>query len=161
MRIIGIMLVAMLFSCGGSSAETESQTDPAEQTAGAETTEKAWADLTTSEEKGQFMKEKIMPKMTALFQEFDGERYGEFTCASCHGADAADVGFKMPNGLAPLNPEGIAPMFESEEPMAVFMTQKVWPEMTNLLGAAPYNPETHEGFSCLNCHATKQADAES
>ena len=44
--------------------------------------------------------------LTALV-EFDGERYADFGCGTCHGEDAREVGFEMPNGLAPLDPAHI------------------------------------------------------
>ena len=161
----GLLLATLIaaIGCGGGSAETETPAETEEATtetsggetsteaAGTETVAVAFDDL-SREEQFAFMRNTVMPEMTAMFQEFDAERYADFSCFTCHGDNAEEVGFEMPNGIAPLNPEHIPAMFESERPMAVFMTQRVWPRMTEMLGEAPYNPETHEGFGCLGCH---------
>mgnify|MGYP001435949235 CR=1 FL=1 len=72
---------------------------------------------------------------------------------------AREVGFEMPNGLAPLDPAHIPDIFQSERPMAVFMTQKAWPKMAELLDEPLFDPEVGEGFSCMNCHATAEGAA--
>jgi hypothetical protein len=33
-----------------------------------------------------------------------------------------------------------------------FMMERVAPEMAKLLNLPPYDPATHEGFGCFNCH---------
>ena len=150
--------IAMASGCGGSPQDEEPVQE--EQTAGDETTTTdeagpiAWADM-SMEQRGAFMNDTVMPEMRAMFQEFDGERYAEFNCSTCHGDNAQEVGFEMPNGLAPLDPSQIGAMFQSDQPMAQFMTQRVWPRMAELLQEEPFNPETGQGFSCLNCHATQ------
>jgi hypothetical protein len=32
------------------------------------------------------------------------------------------------------------------------MMERVEPEMATLLGLPPYDPNTHKGFGCGNCH---------
>jgi len=164
---IAIVSVLALAGCGGSSAEGEEPTTT-ETTGGEGTTtteatgpelaDMAWADV-PDEQRGQWMSEVVVPAMEPLFQEHDPERFAEFGCATCHGEDAREVGFEMPNGVAPLDPTQIPAMFQSDQPMAVFMTQTVWPQMTQLLGEQPYDQQTGEGFSCLNCHATAEGEA--
>lgn len=160
-KLVSLFAVLALASCGGgSSTSTEGSGEGGgETTGGGETaTRPAWDDM-TPEQRGQFMAEVVMPEMRTMFQEYDAERYAEFSCATCHGANAHDVGFHMPNGVAPLDPANIPAIFASTEPGAVFMTQRVWPRMGELLGEELYNPETHEGFACLNCHADATATA--
>ena len=101
------------------------------------------------EQKMDYMEHTVMPEMRTMFQEFDGQRFAQFTCRTCHGANARDVNFHMPNGIAPLDPTAIPGMFASQDRMHVFMTQRLWPRMTEMLGAQRYNPETHQGFGCL------------
>ncbi|MCA9611855.1 MAG: hypothetical protein H6722_22530 [Sandaracinus sp.] len=159
-RFASIGLVSMLWSCGGGAAEPtpEPESTTGHEEATVESTEStegpavAWADM-NHEQKGAYMRDVVTPQMRAMFQAFDAEHYADFGCATCHGENAREVGFHMPNDLAPLNPANIPAMFQSEHPGAVFMTQQVWPKMVELLGAEPYNPETHEGFGCLGCHA--------
>lgn len=148
-----------LLGCGG--AGDASDDEPEIESAGGEgeTTATAaadvpWADM-NQEQRFAFMQGTVMPEMQAMFQEHDAERFADFGCATCHGDNARDVGFEMPNGVAPLDPSQVGAMFASEQPMAQFMTQRVWPRMAELLDEAPYDPETHEGFSCFNCHGTE------
>lgn len=118
----------------------------------------AWATM-NHEQKMEYMEHTVMPEMTRMFQEFDGHRFERFTCGTCHGANARAVNFHMPNGIAPLDPSRIPAMFASQDRMEVFMTQRLWPRMTELLGAQRYNPETHQGFGCLGCHGMRGAPA--
>lgn len=153
-KIIITLLLLLTVSCGETQEPPKTDSSAGSEEATIEPL--VWKEM-NDEQRGAFMEQTVMPKMKALFQEFDPQEFSNFTCKTCHGPNAQEVGFHMPNGLAPLNPEHIPAMFQSEKPMAVFMTQKVWPQMTDLLGELPYNPETHEGFSCLHCHATQSA----
>jgi len=36
--------------------------------------------------------------------------------------------------------------------IAAFMTEKVTPQMAELLGVKSFDPRTGQGFSCFNCH---------
>lgn len=156
-------VVVALLGCGGSSTSTT--TEPAaasEPAAGGEATTTAatgpprpWHEM-SMEERGHYMAEVIVPDMRARFQAFDAERFADFGCATCHGANAHDVNFAMPNGLLPLSHDDIGATFSSTEPGAVFMTQNVWPRMAELMGEAPFDPATNEGFRCYDCHATAE-----
>jgi hypothetical protein len=160
-RALVLLSVLVLASCGGSSG-SEGTAEGSGETGGGETTAEptahvAWADM-TPEQRGHYMAEVVMPEMSAMFQEHDAEEFADFSCATCHGDNAHDVAFHMPNGLHPLNPAEIPAMFGSTDPDLVFMTQRVWPRMAELLEMQPYDPETHEGFSCMHCHATAAAE---
>jgi hypothetical protein len=162
MRKTTWIIVLVLAACGDSS---EGEETTGGETTGGETTggetqaaTQNWADM-DQEARGRYMATVVMPEMQTMFQEFNAEEYGDFGCETCHGANAREVNFSMPNGLAPLDPASIPAMFQSTQPMAQFMTQRVWPRMTELLQMQPYDPETHQGFSCLNCHATSEAPA--
>lgn len=158
-HVLWISSLLVLASCGGSTeTETETETTTTETTTtGGEQQRPPLPDVPfdqlTHEQKGQFMAERVMPAMSAMFREFDAERFGEFTCANCHGANAQEVDFRMPNGLAPLNPANMQQLFTSQNPMPVFMRERVWPRMAELLSRPQFNPETNSGFSCFNCHA--------
>ncbi|MEZ4335365.1 MAG: hypothetical protein R3B82_01955 [Sandaracinaceae bacterium] len=161
---IGLASALCLAACGGSGEGTE----PTEttETSGSETTGAeggseggtvAWADM-DQEQRAAFMSEVVVPEMRPLFQEVDAERYAEFGCRTCHGENARDVSFEMPNGVAPLQHSQIGAIFQSEEPMAQMMTQRVWPRMAELLGEPQFDPQTGEGFSCFDCHATAEGE---
>ncbi len=115
-----------------------------------------WATM-THEQKADYMEHTVMPEMRSMFQAQNPTRFARFTCGTCHGANARAVNFHMPNGIAPLDPARVPAMFSTHTPMNDFMTQHVWPRMTQLLGAQPYNPETHQGFGCFGCHGTRGA----
>lgn len=158
MRASWCWLVAgALLGCGGSSEASSPAATETTETSGSESTGAATASIDwesmNDEQRGRYMAEVVMPEMRTLFTEFDGEEFANFSCATCHGENAHDVGFHMPNGLHPLDPSTIPAMFGSSDPMQVFMTQRVWPRMAELLHEPQYNPETHQGFSCMNCHA--------
>ena len=151
--------VCLLAGCGGAEdadgPTTEETSTGGEEQSSASTTELAWEDMDRPQRLA-FMQETVMPEMQAMFQEHDAERFAEFSCATCHGDNMQEADFAMPNGVAPLDPAQLGAMFASEQPMAQFMTQRVWPRMAELLQEAPYDPETHAGFGCLNCHATAE-----
>ena len=150
--LVVLAMAALLGACGGGAAED----DGAEPTStGGESTALAWRDM-NDEQRGAYMRETVMPEMRAMFQEHDAERFADFGCATCHGENAREVGFHMPNGVAPLDPSRLGAIFASEQPMAQFMTQRVWPRMAELLGEPPFDPATGAGFSCFNCHATAE-----
>lgn len=154
----------LLISCGGAGSDASSETG-SESSSGSEATTdqstqastpsgppRPWAEM-SHEERAHYMAEVVTPEMRTMFQEHDAEEFADFGCRTCHGENAREVSFAMPNGLAPLSHDSIGAIFQSEHPGAVFMTQRVWPRMAQLLGEPLYNPETHQGFSCFDCHA--------
>lgn len=147
----------LLVSCGGGAAEPTS----AEQGgSGGEAAAAApsWAQMDHAQ-RARFMAEVVVPEMRAIFQEVDAQRFADFGCPTCHGANAQEVSFAMPNGIAPLDRSNMQQYFESTEPIAVAMRERVWPRMGQLLGEPLYNPETHTGFSCFDCHGVQGAEA--
>src|SRR4051794_4142570 len=63
-----------------------------------------WEHMSKAERK-KYMKTTVLPKMKALFVEFDAKHYKSFNCATCHGDKAAEVKFKMPNPQLPKLPQ--------------------------------------------------------
>ena len=100
------------------------------------------------------MKTVVMPKMAPLFKEFDGKKFAELTCASCHGPGAKEGKFEMPNAkLGKLDPtNSFAKHMKKQEKITKFMMEKVSGEMAAALGVPAWNPETKEGFGCGGCH---------
>jgi hypothetical protein len=58
----------------------------------------------------------------------------------------------MPSSSLPKLPTELTPVFEKAPEVAKFMAEQVVPQMAKLLGEQPYNPETHQGFGCFDCH---------
>lgn len=175
-------LLALSVSCGGTgdteseTAETETVTSGSETSAATTETEepqvdsigirprgedeipvtpRPWAEM-SPEEKGQFMGAEVLPYMRTLFQEYDGERYASVNCATCHGQNATERNFEMPNpDILPLHPSGSPEqraMVEAHPRMVRFMFNHVVPAMRQMIGAEEYDAETGEGFSCYFCH---------
>jgi len=169
MRIlISLGILALLSSCGGGSGSDTVGTEgegAGEETSGGEQVAAGGGDENipweqrTDRQKAQFMNEVVLPAMKQLFQEFDAQEFAEFNCQTCHGANAREVQFHMPNGLHPLNPASM-PTPESTDPevarWATFMKTRVQPKMIELLGVPGYDPATNQGFGCFSCHATQQ-----
>jgi hypothetical protein len=107
------------------------------------------------EQRLDYIKKSVLPKMKDEFVAFDAKRYAELNCATCHGDGAKDGSFKMPNPKLPKLPAdeaGFKKLMEQKPEATKFMGGKVVPGMASLLGEAPFNPQTHEGFGCFECH---------
>jgi len=97
-----------------------------------------------------FMKQKVVPAMKTIFQNHDPKDFEKFGCQTCHGAQAKDGHFDMPNpDLPKLN---FADMAKFKKDDLDWMKNEVWPTMGNLLQEKLYSEENPKGFSCLNCH---------
>ncbi len=155
------LALTMLFlaSCGGSAPAAEGTDPAATPTAGGEHEVDVAAlaardfDSLSPEEKGDFMEHVVMPAMKPLFQGFDAEDFSHFSCATCHGRDAREVNFRMPNGVEPLDPAHM-PAEDGEKGRAMhFMEEQVKPRMAELLHQTQWSPTNPQGFGCFNCHA--------
>ena len=103
----------------------------------------------------------VLPNMGRLWQEFTKSDAPTLTCRTCHGEDAEDVKYRMPNpALPPLDPKRLPTASSrdaNEARWAAFMRNEVVPRMTGMLDAQPYDPETGKGFFCFNCHTEKKS----
>jgi hypothetical protein len=112
-----------------------------------------WATM-AHDQKVEHMKSVVMPKMSALFQEFDAKKYKEFGCPTCHGPGAKEGKFEMPNKKLPKlsSKDNFAKHMKEHKKVTEFMMQKVVSEMASTIEMEPYNPETQKGFGCGGCH---------
>ena len=121
--------------------------------------EVAWKDMKYVQRR-EYMKTAVMPKMKPIFQNFDGKTFADFTCETCHGADAGKRKYKMPSpDIKPLpnTPEAFQAKLKSEPTWpkwTKFMGGEVEPTMAALLGLPAFNPEKPDknAFSCAGCH---------
>jgi len=114
-------------------------------------------DKLTSEEKGKFMKQKVLPAMKATFQKFDAKKYATFTCKTCHGKNPQKTKFKMPNPELPqLDFEELKAGKVKSKEMLDFMVKTVKPEMAKLLHKPEMTEKQPVGFGCLDCHTQKK-----
>jgi len=143
-----LSFAVLLSSCGATSTVPETGGDPPAPPHG-------WASL-DHEQRQAWMMEEVLPRMSALFADYDAERYAGFGCASCHGPDARANGFAMPSPSLPaLHPTGTPEQRQMarEYPEGVrFMFNRVLPTMQALVGAPDYDEASGEGFSCFSCH---------
>jgi len=121
--------------------------------------EVAWKDMKYVQRR-DYMKAAVMPKMKPIFQGFDSKTFADFTCETCHGADAGKRKYKMPSpDIKPLpnTPEGFQAKLKAEPTWpkwTKFMGGEVVPAMATLLGVPAFNPEKPDknAFSCGGCH---------
>ncbi len=144
-----------LASCGASA------TDPATPaTSEVPSPPRPWAEM-SHDERAQWMGAEVLPRMADLFAEYDAERFADFSCATCHGEDARERGFAMPNpAILPVHRSGTPgqeQMVRDYPAGTRFMFQRVVPTMQRLLGAREYDATTREGFSCYACHTEAPA----
>jgi hypothetical protein len=110
------------------------------------------------DQKKEYMKSAVLPKMGALFHDYDAKRFAAAKCTLCHGASAKDGTFRMPNPALPKlpgTPEGFKKLHDQHPKAVDFMAKEVVPTMAGLVGEAPYDPKTQQGFGCFECHTKK------
>jgi hypothetical protein len=162
---VTLSAVALALGCGAEHAEPKTAAEqPSAPTEAALQAQSAapekevvspatWAEATTDELKGAFMKAHVVPKMRPLFQAFDAEEFKEFGCKTCHGDPFNE---HPPEFLPKLTIQGGKVLEEAEHPgISKFMGEKVVPEMAALFGQQPYDPKTHQGFGCKGCHTVE------
>jgi hypothetical protein len=117
-----------------------------------------WADM-SPHQKGKYMSAVVLPRMKQLFAEYDSKEFASFGCPTCHGADATDRHFKMPNPgifVLPGDPAGFPKLMKDKPEWVKFMAEKVKPEMAKLLGMPEFEPKDPKPgtLGCMNCHTT-------
>jgi len=139
-------LALLLAGCGGN--DTDGSTAGSDDS-GADTTALDCNAATWEDDRGEaYMTHCVVPEMGALFQDFDADAYGDFSCTNCHGDDLGGGTYSMPSA-PPIS-------VRQQDPTSAiyqFMNGTVVPEMAALLGREPYDPSTGQGdFSCHDCH---------
>lgn len=120
----------------------------------AEPLEPTWSEM-DFEQRRDYMTQVVEPDMRELFQARDPQRWSDFYCHSCHGADAVERDYAMPNQLAALPLEGTLDHAESLDPeLTTFMLEQVFPVFVELLDESKYAHEDNpDGYRCTGCHA--------
>lgn len=154
-------VVAMLAAACGSKSPSQPTTPPAsggEEAAAGSATAAAPAPLPdfktfdelSHEQRGQFMKEVVMPAMAPLFKEHDAQKFAEFGCKTCHGPGVENHEFHMPNDALPKL--GKSEMSKFKPADLEWMSKVIKPKMAELLKEAEWTPENPNGFGCMECH---------
>ena len=137
-------------ACGSRPASTSTTPSTGDGSAAAVVLPDVPFDKLDHEQRIAFMKQKVMPAMTPIFQGHDPKDFAEFGCQTCHGPDAKEGHFDMPNpGLPKLNFKDMS-NFKKDD--LDWMAKQVAPTMANLLGEPLWSPENPTGFGCLACH---------
>ena len=143
-----VALILCLAACGSKSSPTTSPTQQATVTL---------PDLPFDEldhdQKAEFMKQKVLPAMEPVFKNHDPEEFAEFTCKTCHGAQAAQGHFDMPNTELPKLNFNDMSKWKPED--LEWMQNEVKPTMAKLLSRPEFTPENPTGFGCQSCHTTE------
>jgi hypothetical protein len=109
-------------------------------------------DKLTHDQKMDFMKKQVVPKMKPLFQKFDAKEFANFGCKTCHGKEPAKTKYKMPSKDVPeLDFEALKTGDQNPE-MAKWMNEVVKPEMAKILNETEASESNPKGFGCLHCH---------
>jgi len=132
------LLLLLLAACGGGSATSLRPPSDSESD--------AWSSL-SFEDKHSRMTFTFHPNMSRRLQRFRQTEYPELACVTCHGMDAEDVDYRMPNGLPPLDPAAMPGPDDSE--MARFMTDVFMPEADRLMRVGGTT-------TCFSCHPTAE-----
>jgi hypothetical protein len=109
------------------------------------------------QERMDWMGVSVFPKMRVAFAKFDQDRFGDFSCQTCHGETMELADYHMPNTLYALSrTDTIAKARAYDAAVTDFMTEDVMPEMAKLLGESPYDATTRSGFGCFGCHPAER-----
>ncbi len=99
----------------------------------------AWSRL-SFEDRHSVMTFTVLPNMARAWRDFRHTKDPEMTCRTCHGANAEDVNYRMPNpSLQAIDPARVPP-----GPVAQFMKATMVPEMRELLSSP--------NVTCNSCH---------
>ena len=147
--LVGLILV--LAACGSKAPAT---TGPGAAAAGGGDANVVLPDVPFDklehDQRIVFMKRKVMPAMKPIFQNHDPKDFEKFGCQTCHGAQAKEGHFDMPNpDLPKLN---FADMSKFKKEDIEWMKNEVMPTMGKILQLPLYSEENPKGFGCLHCH---------
>jgi hypothetical protein len=144
-------LIAILAACGGNAPPPKNVVHP-------NNASPSWPTLSW-EDRHERMTFTVLPNMGQTWQEFSKTAAPTLTCRTCHGANAEDMNYKMPNpNLPQLDPQHMPSKTSkdaNEARWATFMIDEVVPSMASLMDAAPYDRKTGSGFGCFNCHTKR------
>lgn len=155
-------IALLLVSCAGTSSNQPVATQAEEAVVGPH--QVAWKDM-SKEQRGKYMKAVVMPEMAAAFSAFSTKEFPDPSCATCHGENAKDKGFAMPNPdilKLPATMEGFEKLGQEHPRGMKFMTDQVKPMMAKLLDLPNFNPEDPQpgAFSCGSCHTFEEEVAQ-
>jgi mono/diheme cytochrome c family protein len=146
-----VLLVAVLAACGGKPSSTTTTPEASKVQEPPKALPDVPFDDLDQDQREEFMKQKVVPAMKAVFQNHDPKAYADFGCQTCHGKDAAKGRFDMPNDDLPkIGKTTDWTKFKQED--VDWMKNEVKPAMAKVMNQAEWTPENPKGFGCLECH---------
>jgi hypothetical protein len=145
-----LLVVAVLLStaCGAKSPST---TTPKPDEGSAEVVlPDVPFDKLDHDQRIAFMKQKVVPEMKPLYQKHDPKDFAEFGCVTCHGKQAKEGHFDMPNPELPKLNFNDMSKFKKED--IEWMEKDIAPTMAKILNLPLYSKDNPKGFGCLACH---------
>lgn len=97
-----------------------------------------------------YMKHRVVPTMTPIFQRHDSQKFANFGCETCHGPAAREGDFIMPNDALPKIGKDVMNKFDRAD--IDWMLTEVKPTMARLLKQPEWSPANPTGFDCFGCH---------
>lgn len=130
-----LCLLFSLLGCGGGSSESSGSgtAHPIANEAN------RWAQLSFAE-RHELMTFTVHPTLAVRFQQYYGTDSATLACITCHGRDAEEVAYQMPNGLPTLDPEAIPDTDEAR-----FMAEVV-------TAVADRTMRAGGTITCFTCH---------
>ncbi|KPJ76629.1 MAG: hypothetical protein AMJ54_10965 [Deltaproteobacteria bacterium SG8_13] len=100
------------------------------------------------------MRNAVLPRAAAIFQQWRPQRYGTVDCDLCHGRGAAAGIFDMPTDHLPrLSGEMLlGPELEKHPETTRLKLDRLVPEISDALGVKRFSLITRRGFGCYSCH---------
>ena len=140
------LLALSLLACGphGETGVPEGQSKP-------------WADM-DDDERMQHMAAVVMPRMQAVFQGHDPDRFADFGCATCHGSGSSNGTFDMPNPELPKL--DAANLYKQHRKASPDITKLMWKEVEPAMGeslALTYGLGEAQ-LSCKSCHIVENLE---
>jgi hypothetical protein len=149
--LVAAVVVAVACAAGCGSKSPETSTTPAAPSAGAAVALPDVAfDKLDHDQRIAFMKQKVMPAMKPVFANHDSTKFAELHCTNCHGEQAKEGHFDMPNPKLPKLNFNDMSKFKKED--IEWMEKEVLPTMAKLLDMPMYSKDNPKGFGCLGCH---------
>lgn len=151
------LLLIVLFAAACSSKAAPATTTPPTEEKVVTLPEGVPFDQLDQDQRIEFMKQKVVPTMQPIFQNHDPKEFAEFGCKTCHGEQAEQGHFDMPNpGLPKLNFKDQSEMAKFSKEDMEWMAKEVKPAMAKLLSEPEFTPENPNGFGCTGCHTTAE-----
>ena len=137
-KLFAAAALLLALACGHAKPVAAPATPPAEDT---------WS-KSSFVDRHATMTFTVLPNMARLWQAVDDDPWPDLRCTSCHGEKAEEIAYRMPSDAVPALDPAHMPRADSpdadEAKITRFMTDKVVPEMKELMGTSQ--------VTCFSCH---------